>query len=83
MQRRLTTPKDPDTCNLYKIMQLFAKPARMQEIHDLYVNGGAAYGHLKLELLEMLNDTFGRGQREETTVSGGSGDAAANSRQRS
>ncbi|TKB10671.1 tryptophan--tRNA ligase [Desulforhopalus sp. IMCC35007] len=52
-------PKDPDTCNLYQMMQLFASKERMEEIRGLYVNGGAAYGYLKLELLDLLNDTFG------------------------
>lgn len=52
-------PKDPDSCNLYKILQLFASPERMLEIHKLYVEGGAAYGYLKLELLELLNEKFG------------------------
>ncbi len=51
-------PKDPDSCNLYQIMQLFAAPERMREIHDLYVNGGAAYGYLKLELFDLINDYF-------------------------
>ena len=58
-------PKDPEKCNLYKIMQLFAAPARMQEIHDLYVNGGAAYGYLKLELLDLLNDQFGEARKKK------------------
>jgi tryptophanyl-tRNA synthetase len=47
-------PKNPDTCNLYQLLKLFATPERMSEIHGLYVNGGAAYGYLKLELLELL-----------------------------
>ena len=51
-------PKDPDNCNLYQLMKLFAAKERMAEIHDLYVNGGAAYGYLKLELLDLLNDKF-------------------------
>ncbi len=51
-------PKDPDNCNLYQLMKLFATKERMAEIHDLYVNGGAAYGYLKLELLDLLNDKF-------------------------
>jgi tryptophanyl-tRNA synthetase len=51
-------PKDPDKCNLFQLMKLFAAPERMQEIHSLYVNGGAAYGYLKLELLDLLNDKF-------------------------
>ncbi len=58
-------PKDPDNCNLYKIMKLFAAPDRMKEIHDLYVNGGAAYGYLKLELLDLLNDKFGEARRKK------------------
>jgi tryptophanyl-tRNA synthetase len=58
-------PKNPDNCNLYKIMQLFATPARMSEIHDLYVKGGAAYGYLKLELLDLLNDKFGEARKKK------------------
>ena len=58
-------PKNPDNCNLYKILQLFAAPARMQEIHDLYINGGAAYGYLKLELLELLNEKFGKARKKK------------------
>jgi len=58
-------PKDPDSCNLYKIMNLFASTERMQEIHGLYVNGGAAYGYLKLELLDLLNDTFGEARKKK------------------
>ena len=51
-------PKDPDTCNLYAMMKLFATPERLQEIHDLYVNGGAAYGYIKLELLDLISDYY-------------------------
>jgi len=58
-------PKDPDSCNLYTIMELFAAPARMKEIRDLYVNGGAAYGYLKLELLDLLDNKFGEARRKK------------------
>jgi tryptophanyl-tRNA synthetase len=37
----------------------------MKEIHDLYVNGGAAYGYLKLELLDLLNDKFGKARKKK------------------
>ena len=30
----------------------------MQEVHGLYVNGGAAYGHIKLELVDILWEYF-------------------------
>jgi tryptophanyl-tRNA synthetase len=37
----------------------------MKEIRDLYVNGGAAYGFLKLELLDLLDDKFGEARRKK------------------
>ncbi|SDO39338.1 tryptophan--tRNA ligase [Desulforhopalus singaporensis] len=58
-------PKDPDNCNLYKLMQLFADKERMEQIHSLYVNGGAAYGYLKLELLDLLNEKFGKAREKK------------------
>jgi tryptophanyl-tRNA synthetase len=61
-------PKNPETCSLYKIISLFAAPARLAEIHGLYVNGGAAYGHLKLELLDLLNDKFGAARRKKAEL---------------
>lgn len=63
-------PKDPDKCNLYKIMKLFASPERMAEIHGLYVNGGAAYGYLKLELLDLLNEKFGAARKKKAELLG-------------
>ena len=51
-------PKNPDTCNLYKLLKLFAPPEKMEEIHGLYVNGGAAYGYLKQDLFELINTYF-------------------------
>lgn len=63
-------PKDPDKCNLYKIMKLFAAPARMAEIRRLYVDGGAAYGYLKLELLDLLNEKFGEARKRKAELLG-------------
>ena len=51
-------PKDPENCNLYALLQLFASEEKMQEVHDLYVNGGAAYGYLKQDLFELIRDYF-------------------------
>lgn len=51
-------PKDPDKCNLFNIFKLFAPAERTKEVHGLYVNGGAAYGYLKLELVDILWDFF-------------------------
>ena len=57
-------PKDPDNCNLYNIYKLFAPADRLQEVHDLYVNGGAMYGKIKLELVDLLWEYF-REAREQ------------------
>jgi tryptophanyl-tRNA synthetase len=51
-------PKDPEKCNLYALLKLFASPEKMREVHDLYVNGGAAYGYLKQDLFELINAHF-------------------------
>ncbi|MFH7319734.1 tryptophan--tRNA ligase [Desulfurivibrio sp. D14AmB] len=51
-------PKDPEKCNLYNIYKLFAPPERLAEVHGLYVNGGAMYGKIKLELTEILWEHF-------------------------
>ena len=51
-------PKDPEKCNLYNIFKLFAPEDRLREVHELYVNGGAAYGYLKLELVYILWEYF-------------------------
>ena len=59
--------KDPDKCNLYNIFKLFASEDRLAEVHDLYVNGGAAYGRIKQELVSILWEYFrkAREKREE------------------
>ena len=51
-------PKNPDTCNLYALLKLFAPADKMRAVHELYVNGGAAYGYLKQDLFELINDHF-------------------------
>jgi tryptophanyl-tRNA synthetase len=58
-------PKNPDTCNLYKIFRLFAPPARLQEVRDLYLNGGAAYGYIKLELLDLISAQFADARKKK------------------
>jgi tryptophanyl-tRNA synthetase len=51
-------PKDPDKCNLYSIFKLFAPVDRLAEVHKLYVEGGAAYGYIKQELVGHIWDYF-------------------------
>lgn len=51
-------PKDPDTCNLFQIYQHFGTPERVEEVRQLYLQGGLAYGKLKQELFENMIETF-------------------------
>ncbi len=51
-------PKNPDACNLYALLKLFAPPEKMAEVRNLYLNGGAAYGYLKQDLFELIRDCF-------------------------
>lgn len=58
-------PKNPDVCNLYALFKLFASAEKMREVHDLYVNGGAAYGYLKQDLFELINEYFADARRKK------------------
>jgi len=60
-------PKDPDKCNLFNIFKLFAPGDRLRETRALYVNGGAMYGKIKLELVDLIWEYFreAREKREE------------------
>ncbi|MCF6188174.1 MAG: tryptophan--tRNA ligase, partial [Desulfobulbaceae bacterium] len=57
-------PKDPEKCNLYALLSLFADKDKLAEVRDLYVNGGAAYGYIKQDLFELIRDYFA-GAREK------------------
>ena len=59
-------PKDPETCNLFAIYRHFAPPERVAEVRRLYIEGGAAYGTIKKELVGILWDFF-KDAREKRT----------------
>ncbi|MGM0588914.1 MAG: tryptophan--tRNA ligase [Bacteroidota bacterium] len=54
----LDEPSDPDTCNVYALIKLFAEPAQAKEIAEKYRAGGYGYGHAKKELLGLIKDHF-------------------------
>jgi len=57
-------PKDPESDNLYQIYRLFAPAPRLQEVRNLYIKGGLAYGALKQELAELMLATFAEPRRK-------------------
>lgn len=60
----MEAPKNPDTCNVYKIYKLMASPEQNAEIREKYQKGGFGYGHAKQALFELIVEKFGE-QREK------------------
>jgi tryptophanyl-tRNA synthetase len=58
-------PKDPEKCNLYALLSLFAPKEKLAEVHDLYVNGGAAYGYIKQDLFELILEYFADARKKK------------------
>ncbi len=50
-------PKDPETCTLFAIYQAFAKPDEIKTMEKRYKQG-IAWGTMKQELFEYLNETL-------------------------
>ncbi|MBW2466580.1 MAG: tryptophan--tRNA ligase [Deltaproteobacteria bacterium] len=61
-------PKDPDTCNLYNIFKLFAPADRLAEVRKLYLEGGAAYGYIKLELVDLIEEHFREARKKRAEL---------------
>ena len=56
--KRPEDPKDPEGDTLFSLLRFFASPARLEEIQNLYLHGGAAYGELKKELADLILSHF-------------------------
>ncbi|MBO6575425.1 MAG: tryptophan--tRNA ligase [Rhodothermales bacterium] len=54
----LEDPKDPDTCNVFALIKLFASDEDRERIAQAYRAGGYGFGHAKKELLGMINAYF-------------------------
>ena len=54
----LEEPKNPDICNVFALIKLFASEYKQDEIRDKYKAGNYGYGHAKLELLDLILDYF-------------------------
>lgn len=62
----LEEPKDPDTCNVFRLFALLANPEQTQIMRENYIRGGFGYGHAKSALLELILDKF-KSEREAYT----------------
>jgi len=54
----MESPKDPDKCNVFAMLKLFAGPEELVEWDRKYRQGGMGYGHAKKRLVEMIHDYF-------------------------
>ncbi len=52
--KQLEEPKDPDTCNVFKLYGFFSTAEEQSEMAARYRAGGYGYGHAKLELLAKI-----------------------------
>lgn len=54
----LEEPKNPDTCNVFKLFSLLADENQIAEMRANYLKGGYGYGHAKTELLSLILTKF-------------------------
>ncbi len=54
----LEEPKNPDTCNVFKLYKLLASETQIAEMRNNYVKGGYGYGHAKTALYELILSKF-------------------------
>ena len=48
-------PKNPETCDVFKLYRLFANNEQVETMRQNYLAGGYGYGHAKQELFEVLD----------------------------
>ena len=63
----LDDPKNPETCNVFALIKLFADKETITKIAGKYEAGGYGYGHAKKELLGLIEEYFAdaRDKRKE------------------
>lgn len=56
----LEEPKNPDTCNVFKIYTLLATSEQIASMRAKYLGGNYGYGHAKTELFELIKIKFAK-----------------------
>jgi tryptophanyl-tRNA synthetase len=54
----LEEPKNPDSCNVFKLYSLLADTNQITEMRANYIKGGYGYGHAKTALYELILAKF-------------------------
>jgi tryptophanyl-tRNA synthetase len=64
----LDEPKNPETCNVFALIKLFADKEIQDEVAQKYRAGGYGYGHAKKELLGLIEDYFEEARDRRKTL---------------
>ncbi|MCB0396394.1 MAG: tryptophan--tRNA ligase [Flavobacteriales bacterium] len=56
--KSLEEPKDPDTCNVFRLFELLADDMETEEMRKKYLAGNFGYGHAKEALFELICRRF-------------------------
>ena len=62
--KTLEEPKDPETCNVFKLYQLLADATQLEEMRKNYLQGNFGYGHAKTALFQLILDKFNNARSE-------------------
>jgi len=54
----LEEPKNPDTCNVFKLFSLVAEESQTAELRAKYLAGNFGYGHAKNELFQLILEKY-------------------------
>ncbi len=54
----LEEPKDPETCNVFKLYRLLGNNEQVESMRQNYIKGGFGYGHAKTALYELILDKY-------------------------
>lgn len=56
----LEEPKDPDTCNVFKLYRLLATPEQTDKMRANYQGGNYGYGHAKKEFMDLILNKYSK-----------------------
>lgn len=59
----LEAPKNPDTCNAFKLYQLLASKEETEIMRQNYLKGNYGYGHAKTALFELILEKYSEQRR--------------------
>lgn len=59
----LEEPKNPDTCNVFKLYSLLGTEIQVAELRAKYLAGNFGYGHAKQELLALILEKFAEARK--------------------